>query len=116
MGGKFRLFPIVGAQKRVQRPVFLGLKGLDLPLPVVHHPGCHGLDPPCGKAPADFLPQKRAELIAHDTVQNAPGLLGIHQILVDVPGLANRLLHHLFGNLVKGHPAGLFIRQIQKLL
>ncbi|MPM75099.1 hypothetical protein SDC9_122090 [bioreactor metagenome] len=48
VGGKFRLFRVIAPENGVQRPVFLRLESLDLPLPVVHHPGCHGLHPSGG--------------------------------------------------------------------
>ena len=105
---------LVPAQEAgVQGPVFLGLERLDLPLPVVHHPGGHGLDPPGGEATADLLPEEGAQLVAHQAVQDAPGLLGVHQVLVNGPGGLDALLDHLFCNLVEGHPLGLLVRQVQ---
>jgi hypothetical protein len=89
VGGKDRLFQIVAQKIGVQRPVLLGPEGLDLPVPVVHHAGGHRLDAARREAPADFLPQQGRELVAHDAVQDAAGLLGVHQVLVDVPGLAD---------------------------
>ena len=77
-GGKGDFFRLLTQELGVQGPVLLRLKGLDLPLPVVHHPGGHGLDPPGGEASADLLPQQGAQLVAHDAVQNPAGLLGVH--------------------------------------
>ncbi len=127
LGLQFRLFPVlpvvaggkglVAAQEiGVQGPIFLRLEGFDLPFPVVHHPGGHGLNPPGGEAPADFFPQQGAQLIAHQPVQDAPGLLGVYQVLVNSPGGLNALLNHFLRNLVEGHPPGLLVRQIQKVL
>ena len=108
---------LVAAQEvHVQGPVLLRLEGLDFPLPVVHHPGGHGLDPPGGEAPADLFPQQGAQLIAHQPVQDAPGLLGVHQVLVDGPGGLDALLDHFFCDFVEGHPPGLLVRQVQKVL
>ena len=59
------------------------------------------------QAPAHLPPQKRAELIAHQTVEDAAGLLGVEQILIDGTGIGHALLHALFGDLVKGHAVGL---------
>ena len=105
----------VGGQPRVQGPVLLGLEGRDLMLPVADHPGRHGLDPSGGQAAADFFPQQGRELIAHNPVQNPPGLLGVHQTLVDLPGPGNRLTDHPLGDLIEGHAAGLLILQVQQL-
>ena len=85
-------------------------------LPVADHPGGYGLDPSSGQAAADFLPQQRRELVAHDPVQNTPCLLSVHQTLVDLPRPGDGLADHPLGDLVEGHPAGFFIRQPQQLL
>ena len=103
-------------QPHIQGPVLPGDKGTDLILPVHNQAGGHALDPTGGKTPADLLPQQRRKLIAHDPVQNPAGLLGVHQVIVDIPGMGNGFPNHLLGDLVEGHPAGLFIGQIQKLL
>ena len=108
-GQKGGLIGAVGGELHIQGPVLLGLEVLDLLLPLKDHPGGHGLDPAGTEAPADLLPQEGTELIAHDPVQKAPGLLGIHQILVDVPGLGDGLPHHLLGDLVEGHTLGLLV-------
>ena len=52
-----------------------------------------------------FFHSSGAELIAHDAVQNAAGLLGVHQILIDGPGVVHALGDHLVGDLVEGDPA-----------
>ena len=103
-------------QRYIDRPVLLGLEGPDLLLPVHHHPGGHALDTSGGKAPADLFPQQRGQLVAHDPVQDPSCLLGIHQVIVDLPGMLDGILHHLLGDLVEGHPVGLFLRQVQQLL
>ena len=77
-GGKGDFFRLLTQELGVQGPVLLRLKGLDLPVPVVHHAGGHGLHPARREAPADLLPQQGAQLVAHDAVQNPAGLLGVH--------------------------------------
>ena len=103
-------------QVHLDGPVLLGLEGADLLLPLHHQAGCHRLHTAGRQATADLLPQQRRQLIAHDAVQNTPGLLSIHQVLVDGPGGGNGLVDHLFGDLVEGDPVGLFIGDVQKLL
>ena len=100
----------------VQGPVLLGDEGLDVGLPLAHHPGGHGLDPPGGKTPADLLPQQGGDLIAHDAVQHPARLLGVHQIHIDGPGVGDGVVDHLLGDLVEGHPVGLVVRDAQHLL
>ena len=103
-------------QGHIQRPVLPGNKGPDLILPVHHKPGGHRLDPPGRQTPPDLLPQQGAQLIAHNPVQDAPGLLRIHQVIVNVPGIGNGAGHHILGDLVEGHPADFGVRKVQQLL
>ena len=42
-----------------------------------------GLHPAGGQAALDLGPQQRGELVADEAVDDAPGLLGVHEILVD---------------------------------
>ena len=107
---------VYAVQLDVQRPVLLGDEGPDLPLPLHHQAGGHRLHAACGQAPANFFPQQGGELVAHNAVQNPPGLLGVHQVLVDAPGRSDGLLHHRLGDLVEGHPVGALLRQRQQLL
>ena len=98
----------------VERPVFLRFKGLNFFLAVVHHAHGDGLHASRREAAADFFPQKRAELIAHDAVEHAARLLRVDQVLVDGARLLDALGDDLFRDLVEGHALGLFIVQIQK--
>ena len=113
MGGEVLFFLMEG---HINAPVFLGDKGADLPLPIYHHTGDDALDAAGRKAGAHLTPQEGAQLIAHDTVQNPAGLLGIHQIHVDVPGMLDGLGDGGLGDLVKGHTLGLAGIQLQQLL
>ncbi len=116
LGGKLAHIWLYPLQCGVQRPVFLRLKGPDLLLPLTDQPCCHRLDPAGGQTPADLLPQKRGDLIAHHPVQHPSRLLGVHQIHVQLPGGGDGLVDHLFGDLVEGDPEGLVARQPQQLL
>ena len=98
----------------VKRPVFLRLEGLDFLFTVIDHAHGDGLHAARGEAAADLLPQKRAQLIAHDAVEHAARLLRVDQILVDGARLLDALGDDLFCDLVEGHALGLFIVQIQK--
>lgn len=100
----------------VKCPVFLRLEGLNFLFAVVNHAHSDGLHAARGEAAADLLPQKRAQLIAHDAVEHAARLLRVDQILVDGARLLDALGDDLFRDLVEGHALGLFIVQIQKRL
>ena len=118
------LAPVVGlegtgladaVQLDVQGPVLSGDESTDLVLTVHHQTGGHGLDTACGQAPADLLPQQGGQLVAHDAVQDASCLLGIHQVVVDVTGACDGFTDHLLGDLVKGNTVGLLVGQAQQL-
>ena len=102
-------------QGGVQVPVFLGLEVLDLLFPVHDQAHGHALHPSGGQAPAHLAPQKRAELVAHQTVQNAAGLLGVEQVDVDGPGMGHALGDTLLGDLTEGDPVGVLDVQTQEM-
>ena len=97
------------AEGGVHVPVFFGDKGFDLLFPVVDQADGHALDAARRQAPADLPPQEGAQLVAHQPVQHAAGLLGVEQVLVDGAGMGHPLLllDPLFGDLVEGDPVGL---------
>ena len=101
-------------QLYIQRPVFLRLESADLIFPIHHQSGSDGLHAACGQTAADFLPQQRGQLIAHDAVEDASCLLGIHQIIIDLTGMRDGFFDYLLGDLVKCHTPGFGIRQIQQ--
>ena len=103
-------------QVGLDRPVLPGDKGPNFLLPLHHKPGGHRLHPSGGQPLPDFLPQQRGELVAHNPVQDAPGLLGVHQVLVDGPGGGDGLVDHILGDFVEGHPVGLVVGDAQQLL
>ena len=110
LGGKRLLFlPFaLGAGKHgVDGPVFLRLEGPDLLLPVHDHPHCHRLHPSGGKTGTDLFPQERTDLIAHDPVQHTAGLLGIHQLHIQLPGMIHTIFNTGTGDLIEGDPVGL---------
>ena len=108
-----QLFPVHMGELRIEHrrlalpeleadgPVFLGAECLDLLLPVADQLHRHRLHPPGGKPFPHFAPEQRAQLIAHDTVQHAARLLGIHTVHANGPGFLYRLLDGRFRNLVK---------------
>ncbi len=80
----------------VKCPVFLRLEGLNFLFAVVDHAHSDGLHAARGEAAADLLPQKRAQLIAHDAVEYAARLLRVDQVLVDGARLLDALGDDLF--------------------
>src|SRR5262249_61802949 len=62
------------------------------------------LTPPGRDAPPHFIPEQRADLITHEAVQNAAGLLGIEQFLVEFLWMLQGLFHRAFGDFVEKDP------------
>ena len=99
----------------IQSPVFLALECADLIFTIHHQTGSNTLDTAGRQTAAHLLPQQGRKLIANDTVQNSSGLLGIHQIIVDLTGLTDGLGDRFLGDGIEGDPVGLFLGQLQKL-
>ena len=104
------LRPALYGKLRIQCPVLLGNKGIDLILSVPDHAQRHRLNP-AGREPAlDLRPQEGGDLITDHAVQDPPRLLGVDQVHVQLPGIFERLCDRLFSDLVKSDPRNLFIR------
>ena len=65
-----------------------------------------GLDPAGGKTGLDAAPEQRADLVAHQPVEDAAGLLGVDLLLVDIARRLHGLLDRVLGDLVKEDPVG----------
>ena len=102
-------FPAAGAgQQRVggNIPVFLGDKVLDVLLTIHHQPGGDRLHASGAQAFFHLGPQKRADLVAHQPIQGAAGLLGVHPFHVDGTGIFQRGFHGLLGHFMEFDAAG----------
>ena len=75
---------LTGIEKGVDGPVFLGDEGANFPLPLDDQSQSHGLHAPGGETPADLVPKKRRNLVADQAVENAPRLLGVDQVGVQL--------------------------------
>ena len=95
---------VLGLEPGRDRPVLLLDEGLDLLFPVDDEPQSHGLDPAGRKAPGDLLPQEGADEIPGQPVEDAPRLLGVEQVEVDLAEVLEGRLDAFFGDLVEGHP------------
>ena len=95
LGGRDELLPVLLPQRRdelgrhgrrqvgVEAPVLLGHEGPDLPLALADQADRDRLDAAGREAAAHALPEERADLVADQPVEDAPGLLGVHPLLVD---------------------------------
>ena len=89
------------------------------PGPFTLHQQAHGhrLDPACGEAPGHFFPQQGRHRVAHQSVEDATGLLGVHQLHVELAGLAQGPFDGVLGDLVEHHPLDrhLGVEQLQQM-
>ena len=90
-----------GGEAGLEHPVFDGVEGQDLPLPVHDDAHGHALHPASAEAPADLFPQHLADLVAHQPVEHPAGPLGVHQLAVDDGGGGHGLLDAGGGDLIK---------------
>src|SRR5207245_629928 len=83
---------VLPGQRRRNGPVLLRAEGLALALAVADQLDGHRLHAAHAEAPADLLPQQLTALVADDAIEHAPGLLGVDQVHVDLPGGQQRAL------------------------
>jgi len=93
-------------QRRRDTPVLVRHKGRDLALAHADEAKrcrLHATGAQCTAVPAarDLLPQEGAEQVPHEPVEHPPGLLGVHEVHVDMPGMGERLPHRGLGDLVE---------------
>ena len=89
----------------VDRPVLFFLEGFDFAFAIDDQAQRDGLHPSSGKAAANFVPQKRRNLIAHEAIEHTPGLLRVHQIAIDVAGMLESGLDRALRDFVEGDAA-----------
>jgi hypothetical protein len=89
-------------------PALVGHERGDLPLAIDHETNGHALHPSGREPGGDLPPQQRRHLVAHDPVEDPPGLLGVHLVEVDRVRLLERPLDLGLRDRVEHHPPGLF--------
>ena len=94
---------LVGGKVRVDGPIFFFLERLDLAFALDDQAKSDGLHASGGQATADFVPQKRGDLISDEAVEHTAGLLRVDQILIDGAWMFEGGLHGALGNFVEGH-------------
>jgi hypothetical protein len=82
-------------------PVLLRHELPDLLFALANQSQGHRLHPPRRQAGLDALPQQRAGLVAHQPIEDAPRLLRVDFLLVDVERIRDRVGHRVFGDFVK---------------
>ncbi len=95
------------AQLRFEIPVARGREREAFFLALDDDSHRHALHAARAESGLDFLPQHRRQRVAVEAIENAPALLGAHEVLVDVVRVGERRLHRFFRDLVKDDAADL---------
>ena len=95
--------------------VSLGVKCVDLPLPLHYQAEGHRLHAAGRERRLYLLPENGRELETHQTVQHPAGLLGHHQVHVHVPRSLYGVQNSVLGDLMEDYAAGTCRIQSQRL-
>src|SRR5207247_9555441 len=87
----------------LDRPVLLGREGADLALALADDADGDRLHAPRREHAAHLVPEERRELVAHESVEDAPSLLRVEAVLVELAGSLERREHRLLRDLVEEH-------------
>ncbi len=99
-----RVTGAAGPEGARQVPVLGGAEGDPLAFPLDDEPGRDRLDTAGRQARHDLLPQDRRDLVAVEAVEDAAGLLGVDQLLVELARVGHGLADRVLGDLVEDHP------------
>ena len=100
---------------RQNAPILDGHEVLDLTLAFNDDAERDGLYPPRREAAAHLLAQQRAETVADEPVEDAPRLLGVHQIDVDLAGMLESRADGRFRDLVEHDAADGLLPRLNRL-
>jgi hypothetical protein len=98
------LSPTLRAETPVDAPVVGRDERHPLAFPLDHDPGRDGLHPARGELGHHLAPEDGRDLVAVEPVEDPPGLLGVHQVVVQLPGLRGGLPDGRRRDLVEHHP------------
>ncbi len=99
-----RLRGFAGVQDGLDVGIGRGSERHAFPLAIHDQPSGDRLHASGGQLRHDLLPQHRGDLVAVEPVQNASGLLGIDQVVVEFAGVLHRGQDRFGGDLVEDHP------------
>ena len=91
------------------------LEGQDFPFAVHDQAQGDALYASGRKFRLDFAPEHGGEFEADQAVEDAAGLLGVHQVHIDVPGIVDGLEDGCLGDFVEGDAPGVFLPEPEGL-
>src|SRR5579862_298831 len=112
---RFKLRRVLALHFGRDGPVLAFDEGLDFALTLHNQTQSYGLYAAGGDAALYFFPQKRADLITHQAIENSAGLLGVHQVSVNLPRFFESFANGIFGNFIKEHAMEGSLLAIQQL-
>ena len=86
---------------RLEQPIFFGHESLPFLFAFDDEAQGHGLDASGGDAAFDVFPEERGDLVSHEAVEHAAGLLGVEQVDVEVARVIQRLMYGTGGDFVE---------------
>ena len=95
--------------------VGLRSEGDDLAFAVYHKAEGHTLHAACRKPAAYLLPEYGRQLEAYQTVQHAPGLLGVHEVHIQLARVVYRVQDGVFGDFMEDDATGLLLRDFERV-
>ena len=90
-------------QLGLEIPVTAAAEGAAGPLPLHQQAHRHRLHPAGGEPPGHLLPEERREGVAHEAIEDAARLLGVHQLHVELARVLQGAADRLLGDLVEDH-------------
>ena len=87
----------------VDGPVLPRRETLNLAFPLHDQPRRHRLHAASGEAAPDLLPEEGAQAVTDQPVQHASRLLGVHELHIDITGVAERFADRLGRDLMEHH-------------
>src|SRR5439155_15976813 len=102
-------------KRGLKRPVLLRLERKDLALAVHDEPERDRLDAAGGESIPDLLPEEARHRVADEPVHDAPRLLRVHEVLVDIARVLEGLLDRGRSDLVEGDAPKLGLRDLDEV-
>ena len=106
---------VVRGQQCLDRPVLARSESVDLALALDHETHGDRLDAAGRQPRVDLPPQQRRQGVADETIEDAPRLLGVHEVVVDVARMSERVADRVRRDLGEGHAARLVRRHFRGL-
>ena len=113
LGGE--LLARLGLEDRLDRPVLLRLERCDLALALHDQADGDRLDTTGRQARANLAPQQRAERVADQAIEDAPRLLGVDEVVVDLAWVGECVADCVGSDLGEGHSSRLLGLDVRRL-